>query len=328
MKSTTKALINTKENNPVESLKKSIVSVDCYPPFIIDGLKNSHSYGAGIVISMDPPLVLCDRDTVPLAISVISLTFDNSITVSADLLFLHPFYNYAVLKFDPAPVVEAGLPICVAELDDSSDFEIGDTVNYVGLSGRNEVNVKKTTISSLAPIRTSEAIPPRWRSTNVEAFKVSDGTLASQGGLFADDKGRVKAIWMSFSTDNERKEQTSVLGGLSSRLVLPIIEKIKSDQTINVCSLDAEFWTLQLFNARSLGVSDAWIEKIKKECKPNSQPSAVYVLGITDLSSISGQMLRPGDIVLSVNDRVITSISDFSYFLEEEQLCLVGKSNL
>lgn len=120
---------------PLQSLKKSIVSIDCRPPFVIDGLKNSHSYGAGIIISLDPPLALCDRDTVPVGISVISLTFENSITISADLLFLHPYYNFAILKFDPASVLKAGIEITVAHLDDTCDLEVGDSVNYIGLSG-------------------------------------------------------------------------------------------------------------------------------------------------------------------------------------------------
>lgn len=121
--------------NPFESLKKSIVSVDCYPPFVVDGSKNPHSYGAGIIVSMNPPLVVCDRDTVPISISVISLTFENSLTISAELVFLHPFYNFAVLKFDPTPVLEAGIKMKAAALDDK-DFEIGDQVTYIGLSGK------------------------------------------------------------------------------------------------------------------------------------------------------------------------------------------------
>lgn len=125
------------ETTPLDALKRSIVSVDCYPPFVVDGLKNSHSYGAGVIVSMNPPLALCDRDTVPIGISVISLTFDNSVTVSADLLFLHPYYNYAVLKFDPTPVIRAGIEPHVAELDGSGDLQVGDSVNYVGLSGIN-----------------------------------------------------------------------------------------------------------------------------------------------------------------------------------------------
>lgn len=325
--------------DPLQALKKSIVSVDCYPPFVIDGLKNSHSYGAGIVISMDPPLVLCDRDTVPIGISVISLTFDNALTISADLIFLHPFYNFAILKFDPSPVFEANIEIRVASLDDSSDFKVGDSINYVGLSGktiavfantyidnflgRNEVDFKKTTIISLAPVRTSETSPPRWRATNVEAFKVSDGNLASQGGLFADDEGKVKAIWMSFSIENERREQSSVLGGLAARFITPVVDKIKSKQSLVVRGLDAEFWVLKISNARLLGVSDMWIEKLKSKSCSTNQPSIIYILGITDVSSLSGKLLKPGDILLSVNGEALTSISDLDHFSDHDQLDMV-----
>lgn len=290
---------------------------------------------------MDPPLVLCDRDTVPVGISVISLTFDNSLTISADLIFLHPFYNFAILKFDPQPVIEAGIDIKVALLDDSSDFKVGDSINYVGLSGtmiavflniyidisiilgRSEVDFKKTTITTLAPIRTSETLPPRWRATNVEAFKVSDGNLASQGGLFADDEGKVKAIWMSFSIENERREQSSVLGGLPARLIVPIVNKIKAKQSLAVRGLDVEFWVLQISNARLLGVSDMWIETLKNKTNSTNQPSIIYILSITDVSSLSGKLLKPGDIVLSINGEVLTNISDLEHFSESDQLNMV-----
>jgi hypothetical protein len=111
-----------------------MVSIDCNPPFVVDGSKNSHSYGAGVIVSLDPPLIICDRDTVPIGISVISITFQNTLTISAELLFLHPFYNFAVLKFDITDVFNAGIKIKAAEFDEK-DLKIGETVNYVGLSG-------------------------------------------------------------------------------------------------------------------------------------------------------------------------------------------------
>lgn len=155
---------------------------------------------------------------------------------------------------------------------------------------------------------------------------MSDGTLASQGGLFASDDGKVKAIWMSFSTENERREQTSVLGGLPTRLILPIINKIKANQPAIVRGLDVEFWTMQVSNARLLGVSDVWIQKLKQALKKKTvSPSIVYILGITDVSSPSGKVLKPADIVLSINDKTITSISDLGHFAEdEEEVCLVS----
>lgn len=123
------------EEDPIRRLSYSIVSIDCHPPFMIDGSRTGHSYGAGTIVSLDPPLIVCDRDTVPIGISVISVTFQNSLTVSAKLLFLHPFYNFAVLEFDLYAIIHAGIKVKAAVLD-KRDFHIGDTVNYVGLSGR------------------------------------------------------------------------------------------------------------------------------------------------------------------------------------------------
>ncbi|OAC99060.1 hypothetical protein MUCCIDRAFT_127026, partial [Mucor lusitanicus CBS 277.49] len=317
-----KVLVQDELEDPLEALKKSIVSVDCYPPFVVDGSKNPHSYGAGVIVSMNPPLIVCDRDTVPISINVISLTFDNSLTISADLVFLHPFYNFAVLKFDPAPVIEAGIQMRAATLNDQ-DFQVGDQVTYVGLSGkylrRSEIDIKKTTITSLGAIRTTETSPPRWRAINVEAFKVSDGTLASQGGLFADHAGRVRALWMSFSIENAQRQLSSVLGGLSSRLIMPVIDKLKSGQAPTVRGLDVEIGTLQISHARLIGVSHDWISKIKSKAT-DKQPSVLYVLGITDISSFSGQLLKPGDILLTINDKVMTNISDIGYFHDQEAL--------
>lgn len=159
---------------------------------------------------------------------------------------------------------------------------------------------------------------------NVEVFKVNEGTLNSQGGLFADGHGNVKALWMSFSIDNERRELSSILGGVSARLILPTVNRIKSDKDLTVRGLDAEFWPLQICNARIIGVPDRWLDKLKEKSTKHEQPvTAIYVLGITDVSSPSGKLLKPGDIVLSINDNVVNSVSDFSKFNDQDELNMV-----
>lgn len=111
------------------------MSVDSYPPFVIDGLRTSHSFGAGLVVSLDPPLLVCDRDTVPTALCDISLTFSNSVTVAAKVEFLHPFYNFAILSFTTAPLLSSGLEIHAAEFSDS-DLQRNDHTTYVGMGGK------------------------------------------------------------------------------------------------------------------------------------------------------------------------------------------------
>ncbi|EIE78581.1 hypothetical protein RO3G_03285 [Rhizopus delemar RA 99-880] len=309
-KTSTKALNHSLDKDAenvidqVHSLTLSMVSIDCNPPFVVDGSKNSHSYGAGVIVSLDPPLIICDRDTVPIGISVISITFQNTLTISADLLFLHPFYNFAVLKFDVSAVFSAGIKIKAAEFDEK-DLKIGETVNYIGLS---------------APIRTKETSPARWRAVNVEVFKVSGGTLSSQGGVFADNNGKVRAVWASFSIDTEANQLSSILGGLPARLILPILDSIKLNKEPVIYGLDAEFWSLQLSNARFLGLNEEWISKYKSQAIGDKKPSVLYVLGITDPSTTSGKMLRNGDLALEINGKIPTSISDLALFNTSSKL--------
>lgn len=127
---------------------------------------------------------------------------------------------------------------------------------------------------------------------------------------------------MSFSIENERRQLSSVLGGLSSRLIMPVVNKLKANQAPIVRGLDVEFGTLQISHARLIGVSNEWVDRIKNKAT-DKQPSVIYVLGITDISSLCGQMLRPGDIVLTVNDSMLSNISDLGYFHDQEALRLV-----
>lgn len=151
---------------------------------------------------------------------------------------------------------------------------------------------------------------------------MSDGTLASQGGLFSDHAGKLRALWMSFSIENTQRQLSSVLGGLSSRLVMPVVNMLKSGQAPIVRGLNVEIGTLQISHARLIGVSHEWIDKIKSKAT-DKQPSVLYVLGITDISSLSGQLLKPGDIVLTINDTILTHISDIGYFHDQEALEMV-----
>lgn len=155
-------------------------------------------------------------------------------------------------------------------------------------------------------------------------FKVSGGTLSSQGGVFADNNGKVRAVWASFSIDTEANQLSSILGGLPARLILPILDSIKLNKEPVIYGLDAEFWSLQLSNARFLGLNEEWISKYKSQAIGDKKPSVLYVLGITDPSTPSGKMLRNGDLALEINGKIPTSISDLALFNTSSKLNMVS----
>ncbi|KAI9018755.1 hypothetical protein CLU79DRAFT_837028 [Phycomyces nitens] len=307
--------LSLETTDPLQRLTKSLVAVDAYPPYVVDGLRNSHTYGAGLIVSMNPPLVLCDRDTVSVGISAISLTFGSSITISARLLFLHPFYNYAILSFDAGHLASAGVQVNAATLGNKI-LQPGDRVNYIGLGGDNLPVIKKATISMLKPIRTKESSPPRWRAMNVEAYKTGEGSLGGQGGVLADEDGNVQASWMSFSIDDERGNQGSEMGGLSAHLISPVLDAIRAGKVPGVRGIDAELWTMQLANARLLGLTEDWLNRYRQ----TEQSRVLYITGITDSSSPCASLLSAGDIVLLINGVMMKNVSDLARFSEKEEL--------
>ncbi|KAI8343027.1 hypothetical protein BC941DRAFT_465199 [Chlamydoabsidia padenii] len=309
---------------PLKRLSKCLVTVDSYPPFVIDGLRSNHSFGAGLVISLDPPLVVCDRDTVPTALCDISLTFSNSVTVSARVEFLHPFYNFAILSFNTAPILSSGLEVYAAEFSDT-DLKRNDQTNYVGLGGDSLPIIKKTYIAAMRAIRTKECTPARWRAVNVQALKAGE-TLGGQGGVLADDNGRVQAYWMSFATENDDKEVMNIMGGLSINLWQPMVKKMidycgSVDKLARpfVRGLDAEFWTMQLVHARLLNLPEKWLAIFGE----SDHPHVMYLLGFTNPSSPCANVLKVGDLLLSINGDIMSSTTDLNRYDQEKVLTMV-----
>lgn len=300
-----------------EILQPSIVHIDFNLPFLIDGISNTHYYGTGIILSTNPPLVICDRDTVPMAVGDIHINFANSISLNGTLEFLHPFYNFALLSYDASLLGKT--PIRAIKMSKKL-LRQGDNTTFVGLSGDQTLLMKHTVVSSTGSVGTRECSPPRWRAMNVESIKVDD-TISSQGGVLADETdGSVQALWLSFSSQNDSGKDVQFMSGLSVDLIEPMIEKYMNG---NPCirALDVEFWTMGVSSARDLGVPAKWIKKI--ESTSGSKHRFYYILNLTDVLSPCASILKVGDVILQMNGEVVTNMADINRLMDVEVVELI-----
>jgi S1-C subfamily serine protease len=304
-----------------EKLMPSFVAIDFYLPYLVDGMKATQFYGTGYIVSENPPLILCDRDTIPIGLGDIFITFANSIIIPGRLLFLHPFYNYVMVTYDPALI--GNTPVKPIEFS-LVDLNQGDECHFVGIGNDQTVVMKKTSISSVSNIGTRECSPPRWRAMNVEGIKI-DESLNSQGGLLTDQDGKVQALWISYSSQNEKGKDISFMSGISSCLVQPTIEKMKKGEKMTFKGLDAELWTMRIAAARTLGLSDAWVEKIEKS--GSTRHTLLYVLNILDERSECAKVLNVGDVILSVNNKLVTRMSDMLIAHEDDTVDMMVLRN-
>lgn len=308
--------VDASANSLTSKLLPSFVAIDFFLPYLVDGMKATQFYGPGFIVSTDPPLIVCDRDTVPISVGDIEITFANSIIIPGKLLFLHPFYNFVVLTYDPALIGDTPVkPIQFA--DEHVQLSQGDEVYFTSVSTDNQISTKKATISSVSNVGTRECSPPRWRAMNVEGIKVDDAiNSSSQGGLFTDADGNVHALWVSYSTQNEKGKDLAFMSGLPASLVRPTLERFMqqykngTQQPVVFKGLDVEMWTMRLAAARTLGLSDDWVRKVEQS--GSTRHSLPYIINILDERSPSAKALKVGDVVLSINDQLVTRLADLT----------------
>ncbi|KAI9279637.1 trypsin-like cysteine/serine peptidase domain-containing protein [Sporodiniella umbellata] len=286
-----------------EKLMPSFVAIDFYLPYLVDGMKSTQFYGTGFVLSTQPPLILCDRDTIPIGLGDIYITFANSIVIPGKLLFLHPFYNYVLLTYDAELIGQTTIqPIEFS----SVELHQGDETQFIGIGNDHAVILKKATVSSVSNIGTRECSPPRWRAMNVEGIKIDDAS-DSQGGVLADKEGKVHAFWISYSSQNDRGKDISFMSGLSVALVKPALEQYLAGRPMLFQGLNVELWTMRIAAARSLGLSDHWVSQIEKS--GSTRHTLLYVLNVLDESQ--AQVLCVGDIILSIQGQMVTRMPQF-----------------
>ncbi|KAJ1955959.1 hypothetical protein IWQ62_005415, partial [Dispira parvispora] len=199
---------------PTDKVWPSMVYIECYMPYLVDGAQHTVHYGPGLVVDAQLGLIVCDRDTVPISIGDIQITFGNSLTVPGQLLLLHPVYNFAVICYNPhligkTPVQSAKF----APAEEVSKVNTGDELHLVVMSTDSSPVMKKTKITKVDTVNTRECSPPRWRSVNVEAFQTEDYP-ACVGGVMCNAEGEVFAIWCNYTTVNKDDKDVSFMAGL------------------------------------------------------------------------------------------------------------------
>ncbi|KAG0217061.1 serine protease [Mortierella sp. NVP41] len=314
--------------HPAPVIMPSFVAIDFHLPFLVDGMKATQFYGTGLVVSTNPPLVVCDRDTIPISIGDIFITFANSVIIPGRLVYLHPHYNFVVLTYDASLL--ANTPVKSATFS-NKPLTQGDECYLVGVGTDQSPVIKKTTVSNVGNIGTRECSPPRWRAMNVEGIKVDD-PVGTQGGVLCDGDGNVQALWVNYSSQDEKGNDITFMSGLDVECVSQVIGPFMRGGYPKLRALDVEFWTMRIAAARSLGLTDEWVQKIESD--PNSKHSLLYVLSLLDATTPCSQMLKVGDIVLELEGRVATGMKDLerarnvesvrmTVLREGQEMCLV-----
>ncbi|KAF2173767.1 hypothetical protein M409DRAFT_16040 [Zasmidium cellare ATCC 36951] len=294
---------------------RSFVKVSTMLPVKLDGFPKARKIGFGLVIDADKGLVVVSRAIVPYDMCDISVTIADSIIVDGKVVFLHPLQNYAIIQYDPK-LVQA--PVKSAKLAEKP-IKQGEETIFFGFNQNLRPVVAKTAVTDITTVGIpASASTPRYRATNLDAITV-DTSLSGQcgsGALISED-GTVQALWLTYlgeRTGHSGKDIEYHLG-FATPALLPVIEEVKSGRKPNLRILNLETQTVHMAQCRIMGVSEEWIERVEREDPERHQ---LFMVRKIDAGNVNG--LQEGDIILTLNDRLITRVSHMDVMYSNEVL--------
>lgn len=297
---------------------RSFVRIGATMPLRIDGFPRSRKVGFGLVIDAEKGLVVVSRAIVPYDMCDISVTIADSVIVDGKVIFMHPLQNYAIIQYDSS-LVQA--PVKSAKLAERPIKQGEDTI-FFGFNQNYRPVVAKTTVTDITTVAIpASASTPRYRAVNLDAITV-DTSLSGQcgSGVLVAEDGTVQALWLTYlgeRTGHSNKDVEYHLG-FATPALLPVLDEIKLGKKPNLRILNLETQTVQMSQSRIMGVSEEWIERVEREDPERHQ---LFMVRKVDAGNFGG--LAEGDIILTLNDKLITRVSDLDIMYSNDVLDVV-----
>jgi S1-C subfamily serine protease len=294
----------------VRAIAPSLVVVTFDLPYTLSGVSDRHYYGTGLIVDKDRGYVLVDRNTVPIAIGDVTVTFAGSLEVKGKIEQLHPLHNFAIVSYDPKSI--GTTPVKEAQFN-TSTLKPGDDVWVVGIKADHQLFHQKSMVSSVDPLLLPLSRTLRFRDSNIEGISLVNGP-DDVDGVLVDKKGRVAATWSSFMLQSGG-DSAQINRGVGSEVVKQFVETVQQGKPFY--SLEAEFVYAPLFAARKMGVDEEWVARLEE-----NNPVRRRALSITRLvaGTAASRLLKNGDMVLAIDGEVVTSYRELEEAVQKPEV--------
>jgi pro-apoptotic serine protease NMA111 len=284
----------------VAGLTPSLVQITFDMPFAIAGVSDRNYRGTGLLVDAERGLVVTDRNTVPVSLGDVRLTFGGELEIPGRVEFINPLHNLAVVSYDPKLI--GTTPVKSAVLNPAPLRE-GDTIAAVGINADGELRSRTTQIVNVEPLDLPLSRSMQFRDSNIETAELLNAPNDFDGVL-VDRNGAVQALWSSFPMEGARGV-VQANRGVAIELVSEMIAHVKSGAPLH--TLDVELGTRTLTEARRLGLPEDWLRRIEAK-----DPEARQVLGIARITggAASAKVLRQGDLILAVDGTPVAVFRD------------------
>ena len=293
-----RAIVPSYRDPTLDRVAPGIVEVDFHVPFATDNVYARHFTGVGLVLDADEGLVAVDRNTVPVALGDVEVTFFGATVVEAEVVHVHPRHNLALLRYDPAALGGAALE--ALELAGPED-PMPAVPLMVGYRDDGTLRVQRT--SQVARLAVDFPPPglPRFQQAPADLWSV-EGAPPSLGGPLVDADGTVHGLWATFAHERDRRIEQGAYA-LPAEVLAETLRQYRDGAPYR--SLDAHLGYRPLALARELGLPDEWLRRYLELDAGDRR--ALYVERTVPGTDAAAK-LAAGDVLLAIDGELVSGL--------------------
>jgi S1-C subfamily serine protease len=284
----------------VQAIAPSLVLVNFDMPYTVSGVADRYYYGTGLVADAERGWVVVDRNTVPVAMGDVRLTFAGSLEIPGHVEYIHPLHNLAVVSYDPKLLGDT--PVKSATFA-TKPIEVGENVAVVGLGPDFKMLSQSSEVANVAAATFPLSRTLRFRETNLDVVSLVNGPTDFDGTL-VDFQGRVLGMWASFAYQSGR-DLTQVNMGIQADLVVAMLDKMR--RGVQLRSLEVEWAQMPLATARKVSLPEDWVQRYETH---NPGRREVLAVSTTVASTPASEFFRSGDILLSIDGELANTFRE------------------
>lgn len=277
---------------------KSMVTVSYDIPYRTDGVYGNAFGGVGLVVDAQQGLVLVDRDTVPVGLGDASVVFSEASEIPAKVVALHPTHNLALVQYNPSAI--PNLEVSTIRFDGRPLLR-GDKAKLVGMTVHDRIVSESVKVANIGGLSMSTPVVPMFQQRNLELIQLGTWTNPFIGGLITDKRGKASAFWTSIP-DLSSDDGDNWWRGVPGSVINEFLRNPKGAQSLGV-----EWGVTSVLEAQRRGLKPDWIRKAA--AKEEDAPQVLEVRRVTKGGAAEG-LLRPGDLLLSINGSVVSRLND------------------
>jgi len=295
------ARFESRSDPRLQRIASSLAYIAFDVPYRMDGVAGNHYVGAGLVLDAENGLLVTDRNTVPVAMGDVRLTFAGAVEIPGEVVFVHPIHNLAFVQYDPTLL--GNTPVKSAELN-TEPLAPGDKVGLIGVTESQRMQIHDLQVATIEPLQIPLSKVPAFRETNIESININNPP-PMLGGVLSDEQGRVQALWASFSY-HYGGDFTQFHTGLPSELLKDLLDQWRCCKVIEIYSLDVELFAVTLSQARKLGLPSSWSDKMQQ----NGNHRQLLAIGRRVAGTPAAELFKEGDLLVAIDGQRVHDFHD------------------